>query len=270
MEIKVSVIMGVYNTSNRDMLQKSILSILNQTYKNFEFIICDDGSTDNTLDIVKEIVNGDNRVKIIKNDKNMGLAFTLNHCIDNANGIYIARMDADDESNLVRLEKQVDFLDNHPEYAVVASNWNLFDENGIWGKRRAPEVIEKKDFLFNSPIAHPTVMMRKNVLEKVNRYRVAKETIRAEDYDLFMRMYANNYKIYTIQEELFNVREDKNCFSRRKYRYRIQEVKVRFKGFKELKLYPVGIFYVIKPLIVGLIPANILKKLRKLRKNEKE
>ena len=265
---RVSVIMGVYNTPNRDILRTSIESILNQSFENFEFIICDDGCNDSTMKIIKELTKKDKRVKLIKNEKNMGLAYTLNHCIEDSNGEYIARMDADDKSALTRFEKQVEFLDNNMEYAVVASNCELFDENGIWGRRKYPEIIKKEDFLFNSPIAHPTVMMRKEALESVGNYRVAKDTIRAEDYDLFMNMYANNYKIYTIQEFLFGIREDKKCFARRKYKYRIQEVKVRYKGFKKLKLFPKGIVYLIKPLIVGAIPPNLLKRLRKLRKNE--
>lgn len=263
--LKISVIMGVYNTNNIEMLRKSITSILDQTYPNFEFIICDDGSTDNTMDLIKTIVKDDKRVKLIKNDKNMGLAYTLNHCIEKAHGEYIARMDADDYSEKERFQKQIDFLENNKEYSVVGSNVALFDEKGIWGERSLPEIIEKEDFLFTSPFMHPTVMMRKKDLKNVNNYRVAKETLRAEDYDLWMRMYAKGYKLYNLQEKLFQVREDKDCFKRRKYKYRIGEAKVRYNGFKELQLFPKGYIYVIKPFIVGLIPQRILKIIRKKR-----
>ena len=102
--------MGAYNVGNKKILEKSINSILNQTYKDFEFIICDDGSTDNTLDIISNICQNDKRVRIIKNNKNKGLTYSLNHCLKYAKGEYIARMDADDESTLDRFEKQLKFF----------------------------------------------------------------------------------------------------------------------------------------------------------------
>ena len=104
-------------------------------------------------------------------------------------------------------------------------------------------------------------------LENVNNYRVSKETRRVEDYDLWMRLYKYGYKIYNIQEELYSFREDEKCLKRRKYKYRIDEVKVRYYGFKSLGLFPKGYLYVLKPLIVGLIPYNITKFLKnKFRK----
>ena len=92
----ISIIMGVYNVSDESVLQKAVSSILDQTYGNFEFIICDDGSSDNTLEMIKKIGKTDKRIKIIKNEKNCGLSYTLNHCLKYAKGNYIARMDADD------------------------------------------------------------------------------------------------------------------------------------------------------------------------------
>ena len=147
---KVSVIMGVYNLANRDILEKAIFSILNQTFKDFEFIICDDGSTDNTFEIVKDICKNDNRVVFLQNEVNKGLAYVLNKCLDNAKGEYIARMDADDECYLDRFEKQVKFLDENLDYGVVTSNAEVFDENGVWRKLIHNEEIQKEDFLFNN------------------------------------------------------------------------------------------------------------------------
>ena len=97
-------------------------------------------------------------------------------------------------------------------------------------------------------------------------YRIAWETERTEDYDLFMRMLANGIGMATIQEKLLDYREDKICYSKRKYKYRINEACVRAKGFKLLKLYPQGIPYVIKPLIVGLIPQKVLRKIKGRKK----
>lgn len=254
---KVSVIMGVYNITDRPVLEKSINSILNQTFTDFEFIICDDGSNDNTLDIVKDICRDDKRVIFLKNEKNMGLAYVLNKCLENAKGEYIARMDSDDESALNRFEKQVEFLDSHPDYGVVSSNANVFDDTSIWGEFKYSEEIKKEDFLMNNPIVHGAVMVRKSVYDMADGYRDIPMTYRVEDYDLFMRIFAKGIKIYTIQEKLFNYREDKKTQKRRKYKYRINEAKVRYYGFKLLKLYPKGIIFVVKPLIVGLLPQGL-------------
>lgn len=262
---KVSVIMGVYNLANRDILEKAIFSILNQTFKDFEFIICDDGSTDNTFEIVKDICKNDNRVVFLQNEVNKGLAYVLNKCLDNAKGEYIARMDADDECYLDRFEKQVKFLDENLDYGVVTSNAEVFDENGVWRKLIHNEEIQKEDFLFNNPIVHSAVMVRKSVYDMVNGYRDLKMTYRVEDYDLFMRIFYNGVKIRTIQEYLFRFREDKNTFKRRKYRYRINEARVRIYGFRLLKLFPKGMIYVMKPLIFGLLPFNLQRKIMQVK-----
>lgn len=258
---KVSVIMGVYNLTDRLILEKSIFSILNQTFTDFEFIICDDGSDDNTFEIVKDICKNDDRVVLLQNESNKGLAYVLNKCLEHAKGEYIARMDADDESVLERLEKQVEFLDSHPEYGVVTSNADVFDGDVIWKEFIYSEEITKNDFLFNNPIVHGAVMVRKCVYDQMNGYRDIPMTYRVEDYDLFMRICAEGIKIKTLQQKLFKFREDKNAFKRRKYRYRINEARVRFYGFKLLKLYPKGIIYVIKPLIVGLLPLGLKRKI---------
>ena len=266
---KVSIIMGIYKMIEKENLVKlAIDSILNQTYKDFEFIICDDGSNDGTYEMVKNLTKNDSRVILIKNNQNKGLAYSLNHCLSIAKGKYIARMDADDISMPDRLEKQIKFLDQHLEYAVVGCNLLFIDDRDIWGKRLLAEKPTKKSFLFTSPFCHPAIVMRKEILDKVNNYKVEKITRRAEDYDLFMRIYANGYKGYNIQEFLYQFRENRDAFKRRAYKYRLDEVQIRYRGFKMLGLMPKGFLYVIKPLIVGLIPQVILSKMRKYRKEK--
>ncbi len=264
---KISVIMGVYNAEKRkNNLKKAIDSILNQTYNDFEFIICDDGSQDNTLKILAQIINNDKRVKIIKNEKNKGLTFTLNKCLNVAKGEYIARMDYDDISDITRFEKQVKILDNNIDISIVATCANIIDDNGKWSERKYNEYIVKKDFLFNNPVMHPTVMVRKKVFFDVGGYRDNKYTLRVEDYDFFMRTYAKGYKIYTIQQNLLNYREDKDSFKKRKYKYRLNEAIVRYNGYKALKLMPLGLVFVIKPLVIGLIPIGLIKRVH-MKKN---
>lgn len=263
---KVSVIMGIYNTNNREMVKEAIDSILNQTFKDFEFIICDDGSTDNTYDLVKELTQHDERCILIRNEQNQGLAQTLNNCLAIAKGEYIARMDADDISIHTRFEDEVTFLDEHNEYVLVGGNCELFDNHGVYGIKKLIEKPKKMDLLFGPPFIHPSIMIRKKSLQTLQGYRVCKETLRAEDYDLWMRLYALGWKGYNLQKVIYQFREDKNTFKRRKYKFRIDEAKVRYKGFKSLGLLPKGYIYIVKPLIVGLIPQKILSKFRKIER----
>lgn len=263
--MKLSVIMGIYNTPNREMLANSLNSILNQTYNEFELIICDDGSTNGCFEWAKEICKDDKRVVFISNDKNMGLAYTLNKCLNVATGEYIARMDDDDISNLVRFEKQVNFLDNNINIGLVGSNMNLYDDKrGVWGLRKYKENVKATDFLYRVAVPHPTIMARREAYDKVNGYRDLSIISRVEDYDCFMRMFARGVKMYNFQEPLLDYREDSNSAKKKKYKYRFNEVYVRYNGFKELNLLNIkNMIYVVKPLIAGLIPQKVIKFFQK-------
>lgn len=260
---KISVIMGIYNTKSKDFLEKSINSILNQTYKDFELIICNDGSTNDCVYWAKKICKNDYRVKFIENDSNKGLAYTLNHCLKYCNSEYIARMDDDDYSHPKRFEKQLNYLELNRNVDLVSCNINLFDSNGIYSSKTFLPKIENTDFLFNSPIVHPAIMARKSVFDSVGGYNEASYAIRVEDYDIFMRMKAKGAKMEVIQEILFDYRDDKdNSIRRKEYKYRVNEFIVRVKGFRKLHLFPKSIVYSFKPLIVGLIPISIIRKIR--------
>ncbi|MEH7526762.1 glycosyltransferase [Bacillus sp. JJ1503] len=266
---KVSVIMGVLNS--QETISKAIESIVSQTFKDWEFIICDDGSTDETYNIVYQYSLKDRRIKLIKNEKNMGLAYSLNNCIEHSMGDYIARMDADDVSHSDRFEKQLKFLELNPQYDFVSCSTLMFDEDGVWGVLEGKPEPVKKDFLYGACFNHPTIIFRKESLIKASCYNVAKETRRCEDYDLFMRMYLLNMTGFNMREPLFSYYESRRAYSKRTYKYRIDEAVVRFKGYRSLKiLFPLGIIFVFKPLVVGLIPARILHaiKQRLYKKND--
>ena len=258
---KISIVTGAYNISRCFAFDRSMESILTQTYTDFEFIICDDGSQDETWELLSEYAEKDGRIILLKNEKNLGLAASLNRCIDIASGEYVARCDLDDYCHPERLQKQIDYLDSHKNIGVVGSQVYLFDENGIWGKETFPLEVGDHDFLFTSPYKHGSVMFRKDALLKAGCYRVAKETYRTEDYDLFMTL-QSFCKGANLNEYLYYFCEDNSARARRKYRYRIDEAKVRYRGFKKLGLLPKGFPYVIKPLIVGLIPTGLLEKLK--------
>lgn len=258
---ETSIITGAYNIGDCFSFRKSMESILSQNYTDFEFVICDDGSTDNTWELLQEYAEKDSRIKLIRNASNLGLAASLNRCIGCASGKYIARHDLDDYCDPARLEKQIAFLKTHNDISILGCNSFLFDENGVWGKECFPKEVSDEDFLFRSPYKHGSVIFRKEALLKADCYRVSKETRRTEDYDLFMRI-QTFCKGANLEEYLYYFCEDKNARKRRKFRYRIDEARIRFIGFRRLKLLPKGIPYIIKPLVVGMIPSSILEKLK--------
>ena len=261
----VSVIMGVYNCENREEeLKRSVMSIVEQTYSDWEMLICNDGSTDTTFDLLNNIAKIDDRIRILSYSENKGLSYALNCCIRHSAGKYIARQDDDDISYPERLEKQILFMENHKEYSIIGTIADVYDKGGIWGEYLLEAKPTKKSFLWNSPFLHPSVIMIKEKLIEVGGYRSSKETRRCEDYDLFMRMYANNNKGYNLQEKLYKY---KIVNSNRKYRPmkdRIDEAIVRYKGYKKMKmLFPLGLIFVAKPIIIGMIPQFWFKKIKK-------
>ena len=267
--VAISVIMPVYNPKNYKQFLNSVNSVLNQSYQDFEFIICDDGSNNGKTKIylqrIKEI---DSRIKIIGYKHNRGPAYARNQCIKLAKGKYIAFQDDDDISKKDRLKEEIFFLHNNPQYSFVGSRASVFDKNGVWGEYPVPEKPNKKDFLWNCPFANPTIMFRADVLKNIGGFRVAEETkkARAEDYDLFFRLYANGYRGYNIQRNLIYYRVEIENEKNKKYRSfssRISESKVRYKGYKKLHILVRGIPFVIKPVIIGMIPAKIFYYIRK-------
>lgn len=256
----VSIIMGVLNAENR--MQEAIKSIQNQTFFDWEFIICDDGSTDNTYKMLLRLAEEDSRIKPIKNKENLGLTRTLNNCLKITRGKYIARMDDDDFSYPNRLKVQVDFLEVNREYDFVSSSVDIYDGEKVIYKEKRKEFPQKDDFLWNSPFVHPATMFRASKIKEIEGYRFAKETRRAEDYDLFMRMYAEGMKGYNFKESLLRYFVNSEAMRKRKYKYRIDEAIVRYKGFKMLGLFPKAAIYVIKPLVVGLFPNELLFKIK--------
>lgn len=267
---KISVIMGVYNPRDIEMLKKSIESILTQSYENFEFIICDDFSNLEIQKILLEYKEKDKRIMVIRNTKNMGLAASLNNCLGKATGKYIARQDDDDISKKDRFEKEIEFLKKNKEYDFVGCNIELFDKDDVWGCRKHKEKPQKEDFLCGNQFPHPAMILTKKCMDEVNGYRSEKKTRRTEDYDLFMRLYAKGYIGYNIQENLYQYNEDMYGYSKRKFRYRIDEFWLRLEDFKELKLMPKGYIYIFKPILSGIMPKKLLKKINKIRYKDME
>jgi len=200
-DIPISVIMAVYNGER--FLEKAITSILNQSFKQFEFIIIDDYSIDNSAKIIHSFK--DDRIKYLKNTSNLGLAASLNKGIKQSNGTYIARMDDDDISKSNRFFRQFNFLKNNPEYGVVGTLADYITEEGEYlSSSKLPEKnddIKKKlpAFWFH----HGSVMIKKEFLIKVGMYDEWSRKI--EDLLLWNKL-ARVCKFYVIQQSLYEWR----------------------------------------------------------------
>ncbi len=254
---KVSVIMGIYN--GEKTMRRAIDSIIEQTFTDWELVVCDDCSTDKTLEILSEYAEKDERIKVVRNEKNLRLAATLNHCLKEAKGEYIARMDADDICLPERFEKQVKYLDVHPEMAVVGTGCIIFDENGdklvrgIGCEYPLKKVVNK-----STPFMHVTIMMRKSAYDLLEGYRVCPETMRAEDLDLWYRFRMAKLDGYVIQEPLVKVCEALEDFKRRTVKAAWGMVKINKKYHRLLKIPFKYRWYIYKPLISALLPNRLM------------
>lgn len=182
----VSVIMPAYNVEK--YISQAIESILNQTYKNFEFIIVDDASTDNTWKIIQKYKKKDKRIIIIQNKINVNVSQSLNTAIKITKGKYIARMDADDWSYPYRLEKQVKFMEKNPKVVISGGTMLVCDKNlKLIYKRSYPLNNNniRKIIFRSSPFSHPTIIYQSKFIIKINGY---KNISLIEDLDLYLRI----------------------------------------------------------------------------------
>lgn len=237
---KISVVMPAYNAEK--YIGEAIESILNQTFKDFEFIIINDGSVDHTKEIIQKY--NDSRIVLLENDKNRGIVLSLNKGLDAATGEYIARMDADDIALMNRLERQAEYLDEHKDIGVLGTGICIFGEKIKEQKRVFTTNSEqlKAELIFNPCIAHPTVMIRKSVLQKYNlKYNT--EFAGAEDYYLWWNI-AKVSKIATLPDILLDYRIHESQITKKKdiqyYNMMDNLMEIRFKdigyiGTKEEK-----------------------------------
>lgn len=209
----VSIIMSVYN--DEKYLSKSIESILNQTYTNIEFIIINDGSRDDSLDIIKKYYNIDDRIVLI-DQKNIGLTKSLNKAIKLSNGKYIARQDSDDISVLNRFEKQIKFMEDNPNYALVGTNIIKIDKDDKQLEVNKTQYNYKDivdTFKTRNCIAHGSVMINKELLK--NELFYDENFKYAQDFRLWAKI-AKNYKIANLEEPLYKLRIHNDSISKQK------------------------------------------------------
>jgi len=211
--LKITILMPVYN--GEKYLKEAIDSILDQTFKNFEFLIINDGSTDKTETIIKSY--NDPRIRLLNNKKNIGITKSLNLGIMLSQGEYIARMDADDISLPNRLQKQYQFLENNKNIGVVGSNMYLINQSG---KKVGRSSKSQKHFLIKwkcfigFPMSHPTIMAKTKVL-RANLYN--ENFISSQDVELWSRLiFDKNIKFANLNDYLFKHRLHPNSIIKKR------------------------------------------------------
>jgi len=294
----ISVIMPVLNVE--EYVIDSINSVLNQTYDNFEFIIVDDGSTDNSVNKIRMF--NDPRISFYSRHSE-GLINQLNFALSVSKGKYIARMDGDDLCHATRFERQVEFLENNKDIQLVGSNYFYIDKNGrIIIEKRFPEWHDDIEFMMpvTASILHSTMLVYRDNLDKINGYDNTK--LYAEDHDLFLRLIESGCRMHNLQTPLcyyrIGIDSEANKYARIQqktvyetgkaylqkkfsselrlsfnylYRaalleyYRGDMDKARSMFFKLLKAYPTKIPSFLRYLIISLFGEKIIQTLR--RKN---
>ena len=245
----VSIILSTHNREEK--IEKSIKSVLSQTYEDFDFIIVDDGSSDNTL----EILNGynDPRIKIIENKKNLGFVKSLNKAINYAQGKYIAGIDDDDQwINKEKLQKQINFLEKKPEHVLIGSG--IIKGNK---KMLLPETDKeiREKMLIKNPFAHASVVFSRESWQKVGGYD--ESLFFSQDSDLWAKL-GKTGKMYNLPECLVSVSTGGDNRTNKKTRYHLWlKQKIRLRHRKD---YP----HFWKAYILGLI-AFLWPSLKKLR-----
>ena len=261
---KISVISGIYNCETS--LPAAMDSILAQSVSDWEWILCDDASSDRTYEVARAYRDKyPDRFVLLRNETNRGLNYTLNRCLAQAKGEFIARMDGDDTCSPDRFEKELLAFEREPELAIVSTGMTYFDESGTWGNIHHPEYPRNGDFVHGTPFCHAPCMVRKSAYDAVHGYSESPRLLRVEDYHLWVKMYAAGFVGKNLPENLYQMRDDRNAYSRRKFRYRLNEAYVMRLAVGQLGLPKSDLVYSLRPVIVGLLPEKVYRALHKKR-----
>jgi glycosyltransferase involved in cell wall biosynthesis len=207
---KISVIMSVLNSEKT--VEKSIKGILSQNFEDFEFLILDDGSSDNTFKIVEKLTVNDSRVKLFKNEKNIGLTKSLNKLIEYSKGTYIARQDSDDESLQSRFRKQLDFINKYNLDGCCTLSISKQSKKIVNNlKSRLPLHFVIK---YRNPFVHGTLMLKRKVLIDIGKYD--ENFYYAQDYKLMSDLIKSNYKLKILKNISYVLNTENNISTLKK------------------------------------------------------
>lgn len=257
----LSVLTSVYNGER--YVREAIESILAQTYRDFTFVIVDDGSTDRTRDILNDLAKTDARIVVITNPTNIGLTTSLNRALRQTQGIYIARMDADDVALPDRFQKQIDFLNSHSDIGMVGTAYEWIGENGVAMGR--PNVLTEphelhRALIHTNPFLHGSIMIRKELLDRVHGYNELYK--KAQDYDLWLRL-SSHCRFANLPDVLMRKRMTRGMISYKNERAQIRfAVRARLSSLRRGD-YPIWcIVYLVKPFFATCLPQKIVRLAR--------
>lgn len=256
---QVSVIMPAYNVEK--YIVEAIESILEQSFKDFEFIIIDDCSTDSTWEIIQRYAKQDDRISAVKNEQNLGIAGNRNKGLSLAHGKYIVWQDSDDISLPQRIEKQYLFMESHSEVGIIGGFLQFFSDDGhSSGIRKYCENdmdLRKKIFRY-SPVAQPASMIRKQCLDEIGEYNLKYPP--AEDIDMSFRI-GMKYKFANLQEIVLKYREHPNSatFTRlKKIELSTMEIRKKYSNGAGYRMTLLDIVYNILQFIsIFIIPPRV-------------
>ena len=255
-----SVLMSVYYKENPDFLNNSLESLAIQTLPATEIVVVKDGILTEELGKILLLWQIKLPLKIVGYEENKGLAYALNYGLQFCSYELVARMDSDDVCMPDRFEKQIKYLGEHKEAVVVGSNIFEFYENNIYYVRKYPVCTNKKSkSLFKgTPVAHPTVIIKTDVLKK---YKYNTNTYTNEDIDLWFRLILDGYTIENIEEPLLKYRITDKTFLRRNYKKAFNEFKIYF--YYLIKLYGFSLLLIFPLLrfVSRLLSPVVIKKM---------
>lgn len=256
--IPISVLMTAYNAEK--YIQDSIESIRKQTYKNFEFLILDDGSYDNTYKIAKSYEKKDKRIKVYKNNRNKNIAPSRNLLLKKSKGEFIAWADADDISTPDRLKLEFEYLKKHPEVGIVGGYLRIFNEKGKLSLRKfAEDDTSLRKLIFRySPVAQPSAMIRREVFHYIGLYN--KNLSPAEDIDMSFRI-GTKYAFANLQQVVLKYRDytkSQTYIHLKKIELLTIKTRLKYIFHPRYTFYLLDLFYNIAQMVTILImPAKI-------------
>ena len=251
--IKVSVIMSCYN-SNVDKLKRSVNSILEQTYKDFEFIIIDDGSTKQDVsNQINQLRFLDSRIRILKNIYNQGLAKSLNLAISKSRGEYIVRNDDDDFSLPNRIEIQIDYLERNSQIAAIGTNAKIV----LIYKKKYEYLTNlpldnssiNKIMIFKNPLIHSSICIRSEIIKK---FYYDEEYLYAQDYALWIKMVNSGLKLNNLKNKLIIINKE-SPVKLKNFLYEFKVKNNNFHGLKKILIYLHSFYILLKILLNSIL-----------------
>lgn len=263
-DYKVSVLMSVYN-EKREYLKLSIESILKQSYNDFEFVIIDDCSDYYVEELIKKYMLQDKRIRYFRNNRNLGLAESLNLGIHYCSSNMIFRMDSDDVSDSNRIKEQLNFLINdiNEDVGVLGTNIAIINSEGEKiASRKFPETTEqiRKYLPYRSPFCHPSVAFRKNVVLEAGGYDT--NLRKGQDYDLWFRLAKMGIKMVNLDSELLKFRQIINQLKfKRSRNHRLSDLRMKWKHVWDFSFGLRGYVGLLIPIIQIAIPNKLQYKI---------